>query len=90
MTTVTINEKWRVLVDEWNHKLEYMSEGGEVIRVGKSKGQISQPNWTFEGFYPNLGQCLRAIIRREATQVPDCDIATYLREYNRITQEIKI
>lgn len=49
MTTVTINERWRVLVDEWNHKLEFMSEGGEVIKVGKSKGQISQPNWTFEG-----------------------------------------
>ena len=90
MTTVTINEKWRVVIDEWNHKLEYLSEGGEVIRVGKRKGEISERNWTLEGFYPNLGQCLRAVINREATLVLDCDIMTYLREYNRIAKEIML
>lgn len=90
MTIVTINEKWRILVDEWNHKLEYLSEGGELIKVGKNKGQLSQPNWTLEGFYPDLPQALRAVIRREATTVLDCDLATYIREYERIMNEIKL
>jgi len=88
MTIVTINEKYRVNVDTWNHTLEVYSEGGEVITQGKYKGQLSKPSWTPEGFYPNLSQCLRRVKQLMALTIPDCTIEEYLIELARLNDEV--
>jgi hypothetical protein len=90
MTTVTINEKWRVRIDEFNHTLERYLEGGNVITSGTKKGQISEPSWTLQGYYPNLSQCLRAVVRVEATALPDTDLNGYLTRLERLQEEIKV
>lgn len=87
MTIVTINEQYRVSVDAWNHTLEVYNEGG-VITQGKYKGQIAQPSWNTEGFYPNMSQCLRRVIQLMALTVPDCSLEEYLRELARLNDEI--
>lgn len=84
MTTVVINEKYRVKIDELNHVLEQLREGGEVIKVGAKKGQISESNWYTEGYYPNLQQCLRRVMYLEATLVPDCDLNGYIAYLERL------
>ena len=42
MTIVTINEKYRVNIDEYNHTLEQYNEGGFEITFGKGKGNDSK------------------------------------------------
>lgn len=90
MTTVTINESWRVVIDDWNHTLERFSEGGSVITNGKNKGELSKPTWIFEGYYPNLSQCLRTVVRKDATALPDCDLNAYIERLERLNDEIKL
>ena len=88
MTIVTINEKYRVNIDEYNHTLQQYNEGGSVITQGKYKGQISQPSWTAEGYYPNLPQCLRRVKQLMALTVPDCSVDGYLIELARLNDEV--
>lgn len=88
MTIVTINEHYRVNVDAWNHALEVYNEGGGVITQGKYKGQIAQPSWNVEGYYPNLSQCLRRVKQLMALTVPDCTIEEYLIELARLNDEV--
>ncbi len=56
MTIVTINEDFRVVVDEYNHTLEKYNKGGFEITFGKGKGTVSHPKWEVCGYYPNLSQ----------------------------------
>jgi hypothetical protein len=88
MTIVTINEKYRVNVDAWNHTLEVYNDGGFEITFGKGKGTLSQPKWEVEGFYPNLSQCLRRVKQLMALTVPDCSIESYLIELSRLNDEV--
>lgn len=88
MTIVTINEKYRVNVDSWNHTLEVYSEGGEINTKGKYKGQVSHPKWEVVGYFPNLSQCLRRVKQLMALTVPDCSIEEYLIELSRLNDEV--
>lgn len=90
MTIVTINDKWRIRIDEFNHTLEKYLEGGNVITSGTKKGQISEPSWCFQGYYPNLSQCLRAVVRVEATVLSDTDLNGYLTRLEQLQEEIKL
>jgi len=90
MTTVTINEKWRIQIDELNHTLEKYSEGGTVIPNGKYKGQLTKSTWETVGYYPNLLQCLRAVVRMEATLLPETDLNGYITRLERLNEEIKL
>jgi hypothetical protein len=90
MTTVVINDKWRIAIDEYNHTLERYNEGGFVITFGKGKGTISSPKWEVEGYYPNISQCLRRVVRLEALSMPDCTINDYLMRLERLNEEITI
>ena len=86
MSIVTINEKYRVLIDPDNHTLERFSEGG-IIRHGERKGELSAPTWLFEGYYPNLLQCLRRVIRLEVMALPDTDLKGYIERLERLNEE---
>lgn len=88
MTTVTINEQYRVVVDEYNHTLEKYNGGGYLITFGKGKGTLSQPKWEVQGYYPNLSQCLRRVKQLMALTVPDCTIEEYLIELARLNDEV--
>lgn len=85
---VQINEKWRVDIDDLNHTLECFDEGGKVLTQGKYKGQSSKPSWNFVGYYPNMLQCLREVVRREATLLPDTDLNGYIERLERLNEEI--
>jgi hypothetical protein len=87
---VTINDKWRVSIDDLNHTLERYDEGGKVISVGKYSGQLSKPSWTIHGFYPNMLQCLRAVVRAEAILLPDTDLNGYIERLERLNDEIRV
>jgi hypothetical protein len=88
MTIVTINEKYRVVIDQWNHTLEQYNEGGFEITFGKGKGTLSQPKWEVCGYFPNLSQCLRRVKQLMALTVPDCSIEAYLIELSRLNDEV--
>lgn len=88
MTIVTINEQYRVNVDEYNHTLEKYNEGGFEITFGKGKGTLSQPKWEVVGYFPNLSQCLRRVKQLMALTVPDCSIDDYLIELARLNDEV--
>jgi len=90
MTTVDINEKWRIQIDELNHTLERFNEGGVVIPNGKYKGQLTKATWEVVGYYPNLLQCLRAVVRVEATAIPETDLNSYITRLERLNEEIKL
>lgn len=62
MTEVTIDEEFKVDVDELNHTLYRYEAGCKVIATGKYKGQLSEPKWVLVGYFPNLEQCLRKIV----------------------------
>ena len=81
MTVVTINEKYRVDIDNYNHTLQYLTKGG-VMPSGKDKGKPTPPKWVDEGYYSNLQGWLKRIMYLEATLVPDCDLNGYIRCLN--------
>ena len=74
MTIVTINDKYRVVIDSWNHTLEQYNECGVEITFGKGKGTLSQ--------------CLRRVKQLMALTVPDCSIDEYLIELARLNDEV--
>lgn len=90
MTTVNINSKWRVHIDDLNHTLEQYDEGGQAIAKGKYQGQLTKPSWNVVGYYPNLLQCLRAAVRVEATLLPETDLNGYIQRLERLNEEIKL
>lgn len=90
MTTVNINNQWRIHIDELNHTLEHYDQGGIEITVGKYKGQLTKPQWNFIGYYPNILQCLREAVRREATLLPETDLNGYIQRLERLNEEIKL
>lgn len=87
---VTINKDWRISIDDYNYTLEKYAEGGAVVTVGKYKGQVSKPSWVTKGYYPNLSQCLRAVVRMEATLLSDTDLNGYMERLERLNEEIKL
>jgi hypothetical protein len=87
---VTINNNWRVRIDDFNHTLEYFIKGGHVISIGKNKGQIAEDSWGTEGYYPNLSQCLRAVVRKEAAALSDTDLNGWLERLEALNEEIKL
>lgn len=90
MTTVIINEEWRMNIDEWNHTLERYNKGGEVIPQGKYKGQLSKPSWVVEGYYPNLNQCLKRVRTILASEGIPTDLNGYIERLERLELEIKL
>lgn len=87
---VTINDKWRVSIDDLNHTLERYDEGGTIISKGKYIGQAAKANWITVGYYPNLLQCIRAVVRLEATLLSDTDLNGYIERLERLNEELKI
>lgn len=65
-TTIKIDDKYKIEVDEYNHQLFKYSAGGEMITVGKYKDQESKARWEPSGYFPNVNQCLRKIIFLES------------------------
>lgn len=90
MTIVTINEEWRVDIDQWNHTLERYSKGGEVIPNGKYKGQLSKPSWVTEGYYPNLNQCLKRVRSVLASEGTPTDLNGYIERLERLELVVNI
>ena len=90
MTTVTINEEWRVNIDEFNHTLERYSKGGNLIPNGRYKDQLSKPSWNIEGYYPNLNQCLKRVRTILASEGTDVDLNGYIARLERLELEIKL
>lgn len=88
MTIVTINDEWRVSIDEWNHTLERYNKGGEVISYGKYKGQVSKPSWTTEGYYPSLNLCLKRIRVILASEGAPTDLNGYIERLERLELEV--
>ena len=64
-TTVQINDEWRVLIDQHSYELQKFAPSKEIT-VGVKKGQMSEEKWTFVGYHPDIGQCLRSCIQKEA------------------------
>lgn len=90
MTIVTINEEWRVGIDQWNHTLERYNKGGEVIPLGKYKGQLSKPAWVTEGYYPNLTQCLKRVRSVLASEGTPTDLNSYIEKLERLELEVNV
>jgi len=90
MATVTINDNWRIQIDSLNHTLEQYVQGGALITAGPKKGKISEPRWVTNGYYPNISQCLRAVVRVEAAALSDTDLNGYITRLERLQEEIKI
>lgn len=88
MTVVTINEGWRVNIDELNHTLERYSKGGEVIPQGKYKGQLSKPAWVVQGYFPNLTQCLKRVRGVLASEGTPTDLNGYIERLERLELEV--
>ena len=86
---ITISEKWRVRRDSFNHTLENFSEGGELITFGKGAGTISKPSWNVFGYYPNMLQCLRAVVREDALAMDNTDLNGYITRLEQLHEEIK-
>lgn len=87
MMIVQINDKWRVDIDSYNHKLEVFNVGGEVIKR-KDGNILSKPSWVFVGFYPNMMQCLRKVVREEALLGVDVDLEGYLKRLEQLNEEV--
>ena len=90
MSIVTINEKWRICIDEYNHTLERFYEGGVEITKGMLKGLCTKDKWVAFGYYPNISQCLRVVVREEGRSMGDCTIDDYLQRLEWLQEEIKV
>lgn len=90
MAIVTINENWRIDIDTWNNTLQRFHRGGELVTFGKMKGTLTKDYWTDFGYYPNISQCLRAIVREEGHSMGDCHISDYLSRLEGLQEEIKV
>lgn len=87
MSIVTINNEWRIDIDEWNHTLERYSEGGKVIPNGKYVGQLTKAGWSAEGYYPNVKQCLQRVCTLVASEGGDIDLNAYIQKLEWLYKE---
>ena len=87
---VTINEKYKVDIDEFNHTLEQYDEGGNLMVNGKYKGDLTKPSWKVIGYFPNMSQVLREVVRIEARNGGDTDLEGYLQRLEKLNEEIKV
>ena len=76
--TVKILDTYKVEIDKWNHTLYQYDAGGDVITVGKNRGNLTKPRWVEMGFYPNLKQCLNRILLEESITGDSQTIESYL------------
>lgn len=87
-TTVKINggcAPYRVVIDEWNHTLERWREA-ETITKGKYAGTMSKPDWVTEGYYPNMVQCLKRIVKIESMEGGETDLEGYIQRLIKLEE----
>ena len=59
---VDITPEYRVRITQHNHTLEYYEESRE-IRLGKYAGEMSKAGWDTVGYFANMPQILRGIMK---------------------------
>lgn len=60
---LTKNKDFKVEIDNLNHTLCRFTPGGEVIKTGKYKGELTKDSWKVVGYYPNLEQAVEKTLR---------------------------
>jgi hypothetical protein len=93
MSIITVSDKYKIEVDEYNHTLYVMQES-YVIDSGKRKGEMTKGGWSLVGYYPNVAQALSKITQ---TEVHDCDYDTlgdYItalnNTYDRMREKVEV
>ena len=84
---VPISEKYRVVVDKFNHILEEFVPS-KLIDTGNRKGEMSESKWSNMGYYPNMYQCLQAVFDSELTGPEYASMDDYMKQYSEISQRI--
>lgn len=85
---VTINNKCYIEIDSYNNHTPFLySEGGELITVGKLKGQASQPKWVSSlKYFSNMPNAIRYALEQDAFSN---DEEITLKEYVSRMENIK-
>jgi len=92
---VTISETFKVNIDGYgNHQPEWYSEGGEVISIGKNKGEMTKPKWIKEDWYFDcMSKALLWGVKNGKVsgdaKAGDMTATEYLDELKRVEKEIK-
>lgn len=86
MSTVIISERYRVQIDPMNHTLETLTEGGKNPKTGKP----TDPRWAFEGYFPNMAQCINRVVNLELAKGNETrSLEEYLEQCKRLIEWAK-
>lgn len=88
MTTINLNEEYRITYDGISYVPEYFKKGGELLTKGMAKGHVTKDKWvSMEKFCPTLERASQYCVNRELSAMGSVDMDAFLREHERITNE---
>jgi hypothetical protein len=88
MTTITVGDKYKIDIDEWNHTLSVMQEP-TMITTGKHKGTMSKGGWSVVGYFPNVAQAVSKITQMEVNAEIVYTLAGYIAQLEAIYDKMK-
>ena len=92
MTTITINEQYKLELDNLgNISPHYYEEGGEVITVGMFKGQLTKPKWKHSGkYFTKLSSALQWIVDHSilADYPDELSLSDYIIEHRKRVEDM--
>ena len=70
---IEINKDWRLRTDVTNIILERFAPGGEIIKGGKRKGELSEDHWEPFSFHPSFESALNRLMLEKVKGMADLE-----------------
>ena len=70
---IEINKDWQLRTDVTNVILERFTPGGEIVKRGPHKGEISKDHWEPFSFHPSFESALNNLVLQKVKAMADLE-----------------